>query len=123
MDECYQFPFLNEEMTKKVVKFRNIKMKNILITNVPYVFIVYELDFYFEDSEIYNAYPIFIYGVFSNLTISNNSFSNSFQINDTYQTSTLYIEYSSNLVIWKNNFSKLYSSSIAPVKNYIYYFV
>lgn len=103
-------------MFQKKVVFRNIKIKNFVVKNVPYVIFTYESDFYFLDSEIYNAYPISIYSFFSNITIVNNTFSNFFNRNGTYQTSALYIEYSNNLNISKNNFSNLYSLSNAPVK-------
>lgn len=116
LDESYQFSILNEGISKKKVTFSRIKISNILITNAPYVFFIYETDFFFIDSKIYNAYPICIYGIFSNLTITNNSFSNVLQRNETYQVSALYIEYSSNLLILKNNFTNLISLSNAPVK-------
>lgn len=119
------FSFVSEEIVHQLfltdfasitMAFYNFKFINISIHYQQYVLLTNQIRFYLYDSYISEVYPIFAYSSYSYVWIINSVFTNLIsKWPNKFNTYSIYIEYSYQIIIDNSTFSNLNGTLNSPV--------
>lgn len=125
------FSFVSEEIAHQLflmdfasitMAFYNFKFINISIHYQQYVLLTNQIRFYLYDSYISEVYPIFAYSSYSYVWIINSVFTNLVsKWPNKFNTYSIYIEYSYQIIIDNSTFSNLNGTLNSPV-NFLFEF-